>query len=168
MRRFAASGSRKDLVTCARLLELAPTRAQTDVLMQGFEQALKGRPVGGLPDELAAALAKAGGGSLLLDLRRGRAEAVEKGLRIIADEAADKQRRLACIEVFGELKQPRCVPPLLAIVERSRDVELRSTARTALLGYDDPKIATTVIACYRELPDDVRGLVSDPEAWQPH
>lgn len=156
MRRFAASGSRKDLLTCAKLLELAPGQTQSRQLMLGFEQAFKGRPLAGLPDELAAALAKSGGGSLLLDVRRGRAEAIDEALRIVGDEKADRQQRLACVEVFGEVKQPRSVALLLAIVERSRDDELRSAALTALLPYDDPKIAAAVIARYRDLPDAVR------------
>lgn len=156
MRRFAASGSRKDLLTCARLLERAPGKPQTSQLMLGFEQAFKGRPLAGLPDELAAALAKSGGGSLLLDVRRGRPEAIDEALRIVADDKADRQRRLACVEVFGEVKQTRSVGPLLEIVERSRDDELRSIALTALLPYDDPRIAAAVIARYRDLPDSVR------------
>lgn len=156
MRRFAASGIRKDLLTCARLLELAPGRAQSDMLMQGFEQALKGRPLSGLPDELASALAKAGGGSLLLDLRRGKPEAIEEALRLVENDKADRPRRLACVEVFGEVKQPRCVAPLLGVVAQSHDDELRSAALTALLAYDDPKIASTVVTQFRSLPDAVR------------
>jgi putative heme-binding domain-containing protein len=126
------------------------------MLMQGFEQAMKGRPVSGLPDELARALARAGGGSILLELREGKPEAVDQALRIVADHKADRQRRLAVVEVFGEIKQPRCVAPLLAVVERPGDDELRSAALTALVAYDDPRIATTVVGHFPSLPDAVR------------
>jgi putative heme-binding domain-containing protein len=156
MRRFAATGSRKDYLTCARLLERSPGRAESDILMQGFEQAFKGRPLAGLPDELASALARAGGSSLLLDLRRGRTEAVDQAIQIITDAKADRARRHACIEVLGEVKQPRAVPALLSVVERSGDDELRSAALTALIAYDDPMIANVVLTHYAELPDPVR------------
>ena len=44
MRRFAASGSRRDLATCARLLAMAPGPEHIKRLMAGFEAAV-GRQV---------------------------------------------------------------------------------------------------------------------------
>jgi len=38
MRRFRQAGSRKDLLVCARLLELAPGADHVKRLMTGFEQ----------------------------------------------------------------------------------------------------------------------------------
>ncbi len=169
MQRFAASGSRDDLRACARLLAMAPGRPQADRLVQGFELATKGRSLANLPDDLAAALAGSGGGSLLLDLRRGREGAVPEALRVVADSAADRRRRLALVEVLGEVKPPGCVPMLLAVVAQSRDNELRVAGLNALLAYDDPAIAAAVIAGYRCMPDDVRDaaqtLLAGREPW---
>ena len=51
MRRYAATGQRKDLLTCAKLLELAPTKEHAGKLMAGLEAAYEGRdarqPAGG-------------------------------------------------------------------------------------------------------------------------
>src|SRR5262249_40608855 len=58
MRRFAATGTRADLLTCARLLDLAPSPAHAQKLMIGFEAAFKGRSLAGLPDELVQAMAR--------------------------------------------------------------------------------------------------------------
>jgi len=156
MQRFAATGSRKDGLTCARLLELAPGRPERDRLLQGFELASKGRSLAALPGELVDALAKAGGGSLMLDVRSGRQGAIAEALKVIADEQADRPRRLALVEVVGEVKLPGSLPTLLSLVDRPRDQELRIAAMDALRSFDDPAIAATVLARYRELPVDVR------------
>jgi hypothetical protein len=56
MRRYAASGSRQDLLACAKLLQLAPNKELSAELMKGFEEAFQGRSLAALPEELAAAI----------------------------------------------------------------------------------------------------------------
>jgi putative heme-binding domain-containing protein len=169
MRRFAATGARKDLLTCAKLLRLAPEAGQTRVLMRGFEEAFHGRPLGNLPPALAEALARFGGTSVVLGLRQNKPEAVAKALAVLADDKADVNERLQYVQVFGEVTQPRCVPVLLGLVERSRDDGLRMAALTALQQYDDPKIAAAVIGLYGKLPDEARDvartLLTSRKAW---
>ncbi len=58
MRRFAASGSRQDLLACAKLLEQSPDAGPAELLLKGFEKAYEGRSLTGLPEELIAALGK--------------------------------------------------------------------------------------------------------------
>ncbi len=83
MRRYASSGSRKDLLTCAELLRLAPEADDAKRLMTGFEAALSGRSLPSMPDELAEALARFEKGSVTLGLRRGRPEAIDEALRVL-------------------------------------------------------------------------------------
>jgi putative heme-binding domain-containing protein len=156
MRRFAAAGSRKDLLTCARLLQLARDAERSKKLLRGFEEALHGRSLGNLPVELTEALARYGGESTVLGLRQNKPAAVEKALAVIADDKADNNERLQYIQIFGEIQQPRCVPALLAIVERSRDDALRMAALTALQAYNDAAIAATVLRLYGKFTDDTR------------
>src|SRR5262249_4231027 len=97
MRRFAQSGVRKDLVSCARLLKLCPTEggaAAGKALMRGFEEAYQGRPLAGLPTDLAEALSRFGGESISLGLRQNKPEAIAKALAIIANDSADNSERL--------------------------------------------------------------------------
>jgi len=155
MRRFAA-GTRQDLLVCARLLQRAPDAARCKLLLRGFEEAFQGRPLGNLPDELAEALAKHGGASTVLGLRQNRPEAVEKALLVLANDKADAGERLQYVQIFGEVRQPRSVPALLALVERSRDDGLRSAALTALRQYDDVQVGTTVVQLYSQFSTDVR------------
>jgi putative membrane-bound dehydrogenase-like protein len=169
MRRFAQAGTRKDLLTCARLLRLAPDAEASQRLLRGFEEAFQGRPLGNLPAELAAALARFGGTSVVLGLRQSKPEAVSKALAVLADDKADNNERLQYIQIFGEVAQPRCVPLLLNLVENSRDDGLRLAALTALQQYDDAKIAETVLRLYGRFTEDARAaaqtLLVSRKSW---
>src|SRR5262249_42565540 len=103
-RRLAAAGSRADLLACAALVELAPGKPHVERLLAGFEQAYRGRPVTGLPSELAAALLKAGGGSLTFRLRQGDVMAIDDALHTTADDKADAVKRVELIETLGEIR----------------------------------------------------------------
>src|SRR5207302_5445279 len=120
VRRFAQAGGRENLQACIELFRLAPDQASGRKLMQGFEQAFQGRSVAGLPAELLEQTARFGGGSLSLRLRQGTPEAVAAALKLVADPKAKPEERLACVETFGEINQPACVPILLALV-RGKD-----------------------------------------------
>ncbi len=169
MRRYAAAGTRQDLRTCARLLQLAPDAERSRVLLRGFEEAFAGRALADLPRELAEGLARHGGGSVSLGLRQGRAEAVAKALALIADDEADIIERQQLIQILGEVSQPKCVPVLLAVVERSPDDGLRLAALTALQRYDAPEIATSVLRLYPKLTEEARAaaqtLLASRRTW---
>ncbi len=169
MRRFAQAGSRKDLLTCARLLKLAPDAAGARSLIRGFEEAFQGRPLGGLPAELAEALAKFGGNSIPLGLRQNKPEAVDKALAVIADDKADGGERVQYVTILGQVDQPRCVPVLLGILNSTRDDALRLAALTALQQYNDPKIGAAVVGLYGRFSDEARSvaqtLLASRKAW---
>ncbi len=161
MRRFAAAGTRQDLLTCVSLLRMSPDDQCGKLLLRGFEEAFQGRPVGNLPPELVKALEKAGGGSTTLALRRNRPEAVAKALAVIPNEGADFDERLQYIQIFGEIRQPRCVPLLLGIVAKAPEDSLRTAALVALQSYDDPRICATVLQLYAQLPGEVRSVAQN-------
>jgi putative heme-binding domain-containing protein len=169
MRRYAAAGTRKDLLTCARLLQLAPDAEHSKLLLRGFEEAFQGRPLGDLPGELAEALAKHAGSSVVLGLRQNRPEAVDKALAVLADDRADANERLQYAQILGEVKQRRAVPVLLGLAERAHDDALRMAALTALEQYDDPAISAAVVRMYGQVNDDVRDvartLLVSRKAW---
>ncbi|HWB09501.1 MAG TPA: PVC-type heme-binding CxxCH protein [Pirellulales bacterium] len=158
MRRYAATGSRKDLVTCAKLLNLAPSDEERKTLMRGFEEAFQGRSLTGLPDELVDAMTRFGGQSLTLALRQGKAEAVSQALALIADDKTDASQRLQYVQIFGEVRQPQAVPVLLKLLQSTSDDGLRVAALAALARYDAPEIAPAVLAGYSQWTDDVRSV----------
>ena len=156
MRRYASAGTRKDLITCAELLKLAPEADDARLLMTGFEAALSGRSLPSMPAELAEALARFEKGSVTLGLRRGRPEAVDEALRVLGDDKADKGLQRRYVQVLGEVPQPRAVPSLLKLAGRSSDGSLQAAALAALQRYDDPEIAAAILENLPGMTEAVR------------
>ena len=159
MRRFALAGRRHDLLTCAELFELAPRPEHATLLMAGFEESMQGRSLAGLPDELVAAIARAGGGSLALRLRQAEKSAVEEALLVIADEMAEKNQRLELIRVVGDLPVPGAVPILLQLTSGAADIGVRKASLAALRAYDGPEIARQLIDVEGDLSVELRDLM---------
>lgn len=158
MRRYASTGARKDLVTAAKLLELAPSKEHAGKLTAGLEAAYEGRSLANLPPELVAAMTKAGSSSPTLKLRQGDPQAVADALKLIADDNADVAKRQQLISIFGAISQPSCVPVLLKIAKESRNDTLRSAALASLQAYKDDTIGRELIGLYGNLSDEVRAV----------
>jgi putative heme-binding domain-containing protein len=156
MRRFAAAGTRGDLITCSQLLNLAPAEEHRKKLMAGFEAAYAGRSVANLPDSLLAAIDRFAASSPMLGLRQGKAEAVELAAKTILDDKADPTVRLQYVQILGEVHQPRAAPALLQLAVESSDSALRSAAMLALRRYADSQIPKSVLAVYSKLTEDER------------
>ena len=156
MRRFAAEGTRADLLTCARLLDAAPSAEHRHLLMAGFDEALRGRALPPLPEPLAAALTRHGLASQHLRVRLREPEAVAAAMKSAADENAKPDERLLCVRLFGEVKLPESVPVLLQIAASAKFVELRKAALTSLLLYDEPAIAADIARAFPTLPADAQ------------
>ncbi len=156
MRRYAATGLRKDLLICAALLDLAPSPESSRMLMSGFEAAYKGRPMTELPEELLQAMSRHQAGSPELALRRGEPAATEAALKILANEKAPLEKRREYAAIIGEINVPASVPVLLDIVEQSSAESLRKTALGALGAYGDSRIPARVLQLYPRLEGALR------------
>lgn len=169
MRRYAAAGSRKDLLTCAKLLELSPSPSHTKRLMTGFEEAFAGRSLTGLPDELIAAMTRHDVASDALKLRTGDPAATRRALDTISDNRAGARQRQQLISVLGEIRPAAALDALLSIAGRDVNREIRKAALTALMGYDDARIPATVLKDYNHYAPDVRaialGLLASRANW---
>jgi putative membrane-bound dehydrogenase-like protein len=169
MRRFAQAGKQKDLLTCAKLLRLAPGAEHAKILLAGFEQGFAGRPVANLPRELVDALAAHGGGSLTLRLRQGQAEAVKEALQTLANPRADAKIRLQLVQIFGEIQEPRSVPLLLQILGEPKNVTLHQAVLLSLQSYKDGQIAPRILAGYAALTPEAQSaaqlLLSSRATW---
>lgn len=170
MRRWAMGGSRADLLACARLLEIAPSAAAKARLLAGFNEAFKGRPMTGLPEELQRALAASGGERLAWKLRAGDRDSLAKAFAVLQDTSASREARIEIIEVLGEVKSPGAVEALTKAASGS-DAALAHAALAALALYDDPSIPTAALADWDARPPEVRTaalnlLVTRP-AWTP-
>lgn len=152
MRRYADAGSREDLLTCAKLLDRSPSKADSEILMRGFETAFQGRSVAGLPDELITAMARHGVGSVAVGLRRGDPQAFDKALKVIASREAPVEQRRQFIEVLGEIKSEASEPTLLDLAANEKNGSVLQAVFVALQPFDDPAIATTAINRLANLP----------------
>lgn len=158
MRRYASTGARRDLLTCAQLLQRAPNEEAGKLLMAGFEEAYQGRSLAGLPTELVSAISKAGGASLPLRLRQGDAAALDETLRVVPDEKANAALRRQLVEVLGQVPQARAVDVLLVLAGGAKDEALRAAALTSLQSYDEPRIGVTLLTHLPRMPRDAQGL----------
>jgi putative membrane-bound dehydrogenase-like protein len=156
MRRYTQAGGHDNLLACTRLLQLAPDVRSAQALLAGFETALAGRSLAGLPDELVKSLGQRGRPSLALQLRLGNKRAIAEAHKIVADRKADRKQRLALIGMLGEIRDKTSVPILLELLSRPSDDELHRAALAALSPFDDPAIAGRVLELYPRLSPDGR------------
>lgn len=170
MRRFAAAGTRRDLLACAALLQGAPDREAAEILLRGFEAAYRGRSLAGLPDELVTAMAESGGGSLPLRVRRGDAEAIAEVLALVVDPKQKLELRISYVEMLGDIR-PAAAQAILQqlAVEPDQNENLRTVALAALQGFDDDQIATAVLTGLPNFSaasrDAALALIASRPAW---
>ncbi|MCF7763524.1 MAG: ThuA domain-containing protein [Verrucomicrobia bacterium] len=153
-RRYAQSGSRQDLMTCAALFDRSPGAEQSRILFAGFEEGFKGRASSGLPAELSRAMARHGLGSVGFGLRQGDPVAVETALAAVVDSGAPMTQRLEFLAILGEVKLARSVPALVRAFREPGPAAVRKAALTALSQFDDPAIGRDVLELYKQLDRD--------------
>ncbi len=160
MRRFAQAGTRKDLLICADLLNLAPTKEASTQLLAGFEKAFEGRTLTALPKELVAAISKSGGGSLSLRLRQGEDKAVNEALAILHNEKAKADQRARLAVIFGQLSDERSLRELLKLAKTAKNEQVRGAALNALTSFKNHAVADTVVGLYEKLSETNRQVAA--------
>ncbi len=170
MRRFAQSGTRRDLLTCSQLFALSPTPTHSRRLMMGFETAFKGRALTGFPVELVQAMARHQVGSAAFALRQGDPRAIRRALQVVADETAPRNERLEFFGVMSEVKVPGAVPVLTKAYRGVvKDDGLRKAILSAFQNQDDPAIAEVVLGVYAALGKEAlptaQTLLASRPAW---
>jgi putative heme-binding domain-containing protein len=156
MRRFAQSGSSADFKACANLFRLSPSHDSTEMLMAGFEEAFKDRPLPTLPDDLLAAMEKAGAESLWLSARRGQPEALQRALERIASSKATTSERLQLMTVVAARKDKSALPVLLNLLTVTNSEPIRVAAISALGTYDEVEVPRAICGVFEKLPPSSR------------
>jgi len=169
MKRYATASSRNDLLACANLFLLAPNEDSQQILMSGFEEAFRGRPLTGIPKELAVALSKVGGGSLSMRVRQGEEDAIKEALQALATENTKLNERIELAQTLGEVREPKSVAVMLDLLPAIEHANLQSTVLTALQSFNQPEIANRVLALYAQLRAEVlpvaQSLLVSRKAW---
>lgn len=157
MRRLVAEEREENFLFAARLLELAPDNELAKPLFAGFNEAVQGRDLSGMPEVLLSALAARGGMALPLRLRRGDAAAVTEAITLIRDAKSRLEDRLLCTRTLGEMRHAAALPALLDLAaEAGAPAALRRTALAALAGFDAPEIPARLLALSAAAPVDVK------------
>ena len=168
-RRYAVEGRRQDLLLCAQLFAKAPAPELAAPLMKGLEEAFRGRPMTGLPDELIASLKAAGQAPLALRLKQGEPAAIADALKLIEDPKARADERLRYVRAFGEVRAAAAVPVLLALAGGTGSEELRGAALGSLSAYAEDAIGAQVVALLPKLKGNVQvaafTLLASRPAW---
>jgi putative membrane-bound dehydrogenase-like protein len=157
MRRFAATGTRNDLLHAARLLSLAPSPEDKSALMDGFGQAFQGRALPALPAELSEEMAKLGKGTLSLRIRQNDPAALGEAVALLASATSPAADRLQMARIFGEIRHLPAMPALLAIAkDPASSADLSNASLSSLVLYDDPGIGTEIVRALPSLARDRR------------
>jgi putative membrane-bound dehydrogenase-like protein len=158
MQRYALTGKPEDLETCAQLLAIAPSDAHKQTLISGFLEAYQGREIKQLPESLTQAITAyqklLGQDDLVLNIRLGKQEAIDQALKFIADEGADRPKRLSYIAVLGEVKASKVSPVLINLLG-APSIAIKRAALQSLINFDDPAIGDAICSRYHtSLPDE--------------
>ncbi len=166
-RRWSATGATDDLSALARLFRASPDAAATARLVRGMEEAMRGRALPALPEDLVSAMEAARAESLLIGLRRGKADAVERALAVVGDEKADAGMRAQLVQVLGETREPRSVNAMMTLVRDGKNTDVRRAAIGALQAHEAPAIAVELATMLPSLPVALRTATVSALATRP-
>lgn len=164
-RRFVAENTEPGYAACVSLLGIAPSEADTDLVLAGMLKALSGRKLDRVPDVFDDAMAKLrkrrDSDIRVMQLAIRMGTSIDSAVELIDDEARSTTERLAIIQVLGETKTQDAVVPLLGLLYR-RDAALLHSAALSALGYfDDERIAADVLELYPALAAAARPQAID-------
>jgi len=153
MQRWVMEGGDQNYSACAQLLRSSPSASHAKPLINGIQEALRGRDVTDLSPELVSALrpfqSEYRNESVALALRQGNQKEIDRALGIIADQMAEIGLRLSYIRIFGEINEPRSIPVLLKLLEGNQSSgAVKQASLEALARYDDPEIGARVTSAY--------------------
>ena len=157
MRRLASEEKESSLLMAAQLLDLAPDRVTAAPLLAGFNAAVEGRDLSTMPEALMQALAKQGGMTLPLRLRRGEISAVDEALTFIRDTKAKPEDRAVTIRTLGEMHTALALPAMLDLAaDAAAPASVRRAALAAVSTFDDASISPRLTALLPAAPEDVK------------
>jgi putative heme-binding domain-containing protein len=151
---------------------MAPSAAHRGFLMKGFEEAYRGRPMVGLPDELLEALASSGQTPLILRVRQGDTAAGKEALAIVQNRKADLADRLLYARTLGELQREEAVPVLLRLAADNEPAALRKAALVSLMNFNREDVGANVAALLPKVDGEIRtaalALLASRAPWSVH
>ncbi|MBI2949862.1 MAG: HEAT repeat domain-containing protein, partial [Verrucomicrobia bacterium] len=175
-RRYATLPTPENQEILAALLRSAPDADTRKRLLDGINEAFKGRGAEGLISSLGQALDQPGASGkrdpsqLALALRRGDPRAVSEALGFIAQEdAKNETARVQVIAALGESDRKEATSVLLELLAGSRNGTVRQAAVEALGHFDSPELADDILSRWSSLDSPLRrsalSVLCSRKAW---
>jgi putative membrane-bound dehydrogenase-like protein len=176
VRRLAATGRQDDLAACVTFLGAVQDVAVRRRALEGLTQAFKGRQVDA-PAEWKTTYRKLASDSdpEVVRLARGLAVTFRDAevVRQFLDAARDANRpateRREAVRELGLAHPEEARQPLLDLLRKESDAELRGEVCRALSAYDGPEVVRGVLAGWKSYPPSVRveavNLLAGRKAW---
>ena len=174
-RRIAALGT--DQAIALLVEKLGETKGSDDrlAILNGLDQALKGRRQVAMPAEwppVFASLRESGEepvkeAALTLALTFGDPSALKAIRAILADPKAEMGRRIESLAALLKVRDPELAPTLRTLI--ASESPLRAPALRGLAQYADPAIPREVLAAYRSLKAaekrDALNMLASRDVW---
>jgi putative heme-binding domain-containing protein len=160
-RRCVMAATPRSLMLAERLLRRAPSDATRAAVLDGVDAGLAAAGEVRLPDSLRGALAEQTQNSphagLVLRLRQGEAQAIDKAIERLGQTSYGVQPRVELLQLLGTLRPARALDAILGRFSDS-SVPVRAAALQAASGYADAKVADRIVSAYQSSMDSSTGL----------
>ena len=155
MRRYVQSGTRPELLAAASVMRSAQSENVRRALVGGFEKALQGRSLSGVPESLVEAVVASGLASTVLRMRTGDQAAFQQAVRQLRQGAGPVEQRELTLETLGELATADAQRELLAMLD-AREPRLVTAAISALRHFNDDHTAREIVQRFSHWPADTQ------------
>lgn len=170
-RRLTAEGTEDGFAACARLLAMAPSNADVDLILAGMLKALSGRRIESVPKSLKLSLDKLAKRRqsdprvMQLALRMGASTTA--ATRFVEDTTRGAGDRVAIIRALGETRSVGSTESLLRLIGRRESDSIQTAALSALGYFQDDGIAAEVLSTYKTLKPGARSQAIDLLSGRP-
>ncbi len=148
MRRSIESPQFKDWQACRQVLRLALDDELETILMDAMDEAVAGRSIANLPEDLASKLkqhhVRRDGSDLMVRLRAGEEEAIAEAIARIKQSESTTAMKVQWIGALGDGKHSAAVDVMLNSLRDVGQPAMQRVALTALQRFDNDSIGRAI------------------------
>jgi mono/diheme cytochrome c family protein/glucose/arabinose dehydrogenase len=165
--KFDPKVANRNLETSARLLELASSDEESEILVRGMDDGLQGDTVKTVPMELerqiTRLLARRPSSPALLSfaLRTGNSKVADAAVEKLSDESVAEEDRKRLMAALADSRINSAVPALLDVLAKTSSQSLKVRDLEALRQFEDPRIANRIVELFPRMEAPVRSAALD-------
>jgi putative membrane-bound dehydrogenase-like protein len=165
MRRYAAEATDAALEACVRLIASAPNASDRQMLIAALDDGLGGGQLNSVPEPFSQMVAElvdprtsTDARLLRLALRCRIAGAHDRVIAIAVDRKTSTAKRVAMVEILGQMGESSCVPGLLSLLEWDEQHDVEVAAVKALARFDDDRVPARILKEYPRFSPKLKTL----------